>query len=143
MEPGTTVIEIAASYGWGQYLSINGTCQHMSGVGSYMKADFFNLARRFDIRHKLVHPVYSTPAGCMYRGKVSLQCTGEHENPMGKYVFYVDTESIVDDVERKYNDQEKSLAEQYNNDSSASGSITSQIKTISRTKDNKQRRTLI
>jgi hypothetical protein len=72
-----TLINIAASYGWGKYLDANGACQRMAGMGIaplYMKADFYNLARRFRVRHVLVHPVYSA--------------IGRPGNPIDKAVFY-------------------------------------------------------
>jgi hypothetical protein len=86
-----TLIEIAASYGWGRYLEVptkddNGTvvCRRRRDVSPlYMKADFYNLARRFGVRHVLVHPVYSS---------VELQ---PNNNPIQKEVFYVDAPALA------------------------------------------------
>jgi hypothetical protein len=87
-----TLIEIAASYGWGRYLEAatkdddNGTmvCRRRMDVSPlYMKADFYNLARRFGVRHVLIHPVYSS---------VELQ---PNNNPIQKEVFYVDAPALA------------------------------------------------
>jgi Glycosyltransferase 61 len=88
---GVTLIEIAASYGWGKYLDVNGSCQRMAGMAPlYMKADFYNLARRFRVRHMLVHPVYSA--------------IGRPGNPIDKAVFYVDATALAATARRALND---------------------------------------
>lgn len=85
MKKGSTVIEIAAGYGWARYVDENGTC-HQSDNESvkYKKADYFNLAKRFRIKHNLIHPVYAIP-----------QRPGRDANPIHKSMFYVDADSVA------------------------------------------------
>lgn len=78
-----TLLEIAASYGWGNYLDDDWKCHRARQYPHYMKADFYNLAKRFNIRHQLLHPVYSS-----FTIRPSY-------NPINKKVFYVDANALA------------------------------------------------
>lgn len=89
----SVVIEVAASYGWARYLDTNGTCAIMQGEPeNYKKGGYYNLARRFGVKYELVHPVYaSRPPDSPF-------------NPVGKLVYYVDSDALADVAENAFND---------------------------------------
>ncbi len=87
----STIIEVAASYGWARYVDNEGRCSIVQNEPeAYMKGGYSNLASRFGIQHELFQPVYAS------------RPWNFPSNPAGKTVYYVDADALAITAERAF-----------------------------------------